>query len=511
MFKNIHTKRWALPATVFITGAGVLVVEIVANRMLSPYFGSTIFTISSVISVVLAALSVGYYVGGKLADKQPLWSVFYGIVLIGGLSVFVLYWLQLLLLPTLGSLLPLTFGPLVAAMLLLFVPSFMLGMLSPFAIKLQQLSQKGQGIGSISGEIFFYSTLGSIFGSLLAGYVLIPHLGVRASLLGAAVVITILGIVPLLAMGANKRFLQKLCLLIGAGVLLSFFINPEHNTVYSHDGVYEKITIQEGTLQGRPVRFLYQDRSASAAMYLDSDELVYDYSKYYALHELLVPEVNRALVIGGGGYSIPKALLRDLPNASVDVSEIEPSLPRLSEQYFNLPKDDQRLKHFIEDGRRHLKETDQPYDLIFGDAYHSLYSVPTHLTTKEFFQTVHDKLQPNGLFVMNVIGSLDSVPPSVIFSEIRTLQQVFPNVYLFAVNSPDSQSQQNLAIAAHKNPETFDFAINKLQASDNEVIQNLAVHKVDLGKLDLTQYPILTDDFAPVEYWTAQLLRRHGL
>lgn len=511
MFKNIYIKRWALPATVFITGAGVLVVEIVANRMLSPYFGSTIFTISSVISVVLAALSVGYYVGGKLADRKPLWSVFYGIVLIGGLSVFALYWLQLLLLPTLGSVLPLTFGPLVASMLLLFVPSFMLGMLSPFAIKLQQISQKGQGIGSISGEIFFYSTLGSIFGSLLAGYVLIPHLGVRASLLGSAVIITLLGVLPLLAMGTNKRFLQKLSLLIGAGVLLSFFVNPEQHTVYSHDGVYEKITIQDGTIDGQPARFLFQDRSASAAMYLNSDDLVYDYTKYFALHELFVPEVNRALVIGGGGYSIPKALLRDLPNASVDVSEIEPALPRLSEQYFNLPTDDPRLKHFIEDGRRHLKETAEPYDLIFGDAYHSLYSVPTHLTTKEFFQTVYNKLRPNGLFVMNVIGSLDPVPPSVIFSEIRTLRQVFPNVYLFAVDAPDSQAPQNLVIAAHKNPEAFDFAADKLRAYDNEVIRSLTAHKVDLEKFDFTQYPILTDDFAPVEYWTAQLLRRHGL
>jgi len=511
MLSKKVVKRWALPATVFITGAGVLVVEVVATRILSPYFGSTIFTISSVISVVLAALSAGYYLGGKLADKQPSWVVFYSIVLAGGLGVFALYWLEILLLPTLGKTLPLTFGPLVASIALLFVPSFTLGMLSPFAIKLQQQAQKDQGIGTISGEIFFYSTLGSIFGSLLAGYVLIPHLGVRASVLGVAVVLVVLGIVPLILLGSDKRFLRKLTVLITAGVLLSVFVGPSQAAVYSHDGIYEKIVIRDGTYLGKPTRFLYQDRSASGAIHLDSDEMVYGYSKYFALHEVFVPEVKRALVIGGGAYTMPKALLQDLPQADIDVSEIEPSLVDLSEQYFKLPKNEPRLHHFIEDGRRHLRDTPEMYDFIFGDAYHSLYSVPTHLTTKEFFETVYDKLQPNGLFVMNIIGSLDTASPSVVLSEVRTLREVFPNVYLFAVDSANTDDMQNLMIVAHKNPATMEFDGQALQSSDHEVIRTLPAHQINLEKIDFSQYPVLTDDFAPVEYWTAQLLRRHGL
>lgn len=504
-------KRWALPITVFITGAGVLVVEVVATRILSPYFGSTIFTISSVISVVLAALSFGYYMGGKLADRQPSWKVFYSIVLAGGLGVFALYWLEALLLPTLGESLPLTFGPLVASVALLFIPSFTLGMLSPFAIKLQQLAQKNQGIGSISGEIFFYSTLGSIFGSLLAGYVLIPHLGVRTALIGVAVLITALGIIPLVLLGGDKRFLGKLSMLVVGGVLLSVFINPSQAVLYSHDGIYEKLVIRDGEFRGKPTRFLFQDRSASGAMFINSDELVYDYSKYYALHELFVPEVRRALVIGGGAYSIPKTLLHDLPDVVVDVSEIEPELVDLSQQYFKLPTNEPRLHHFIEDGRRHLKDTDVVYDLIFGDAYHSLYSVPTHLTTKEFFQTVNDRLQPGGLFIMNVIGSLDPAPPSVVLSEIRTLRGVFPNVYLYAVDSPHIQEVQNLLIVAHKNPAEMHFSEQTLQKSRHEIIRTLSAHQVDLSSIDFSRYPVVTDNFAPVEYWTAQLLRRHGL
>ena len=511
MLSRKIVKRWALPVTVFLTGAGVLVVEIVATRILSPYFGSTIFTVSSVISVVLAALSLGYYIGGRFADRTPTWRAFYSLVLAGGVSVFMLYWLQVLLLPSLGNLLPLTFGPLVASVLLLFVPSFTLGMLSPFAIKLQQLAVKNQGIGTISGEIFFYSTLGSIFGSLLAGYVLIPHLGVRSTLIGVGVVLVVLGIVPLLALGGDKRFLRKLCLLIGFGVVLSFVINPAQAAVYSHDGVYEKIAIRDGTFNGQPARFLFQDRSASGAMYLNSDELVYDYTRYYAVHELFTPHVNRALIIGGGSYSIPKAFLNDLPHATVDVSEIEPSLVELAEKYFNLPKDNPRLNHFIEDGRRHLRDAKEPYDVIFGDAYHSLYSVPTHLTTKEFFSTVHDKLKPQGIFIMNIIGSLDPEPPSVVLSEIRTLKEVFPNVYLFAVDSPHLSEVQNLVVVAHKSDQKMTFDQHAMQSSRHQVIRNLPAQQVDLERLDFSHYPLLTDDFAPVEYWTAQLLRRHGL
>lgn len=512
MLSRKFIKRWALPITVFLTGAGVLVVEIVANRILSPYFGSTIFTVSSVISVVLAALSLGYYLGGRFADRKPTWTAFYSIVLAGGISVFILYWLQILLLPSLGNMLPLTFGPLVASVLLLFIPSFTLGMLSPFAIKLQQLANKDQGIGTISGEIFFYSTLGSIFGSLLAGYVLIPHVGVRAAIMGVGVVLVALGIGPLLALGVDKRFLRKLCFVIGAGVLVSLLVNPiPPQTVYSHDGIYEKIAIRDGMHKGKPTRFLFQDRSASGAMYLDSDELVYGYTQYYVLHELFTPQVTRALVIGGGAYSIPKALLHDLPDATVDVSEIEPSLVKLSEQYFNLPKDDPRLNHFIEDGRRHLHDTTKPYDVIFGDAYHSLYSVPTHLTTKEFFETVYDKLNDNGIFIMNIIGSLDPQPPSVVLSELRTLQSVFPNVYLFAVDSPNILDVQNLVVVAHKNEQKMVFDEQLLQTNQHAIIQNLAKQQVRLEPLNLENYPLVTDDFAPVEYWTAQLLRRHGL
>lgn len=500
-----------MPATVFITGACVLVIEIVATRMLAPYFGNTIFTVSSVISVVLAALSLGYYLGGKLSDRRPELRVFFGIVFAGGMSTFGLYWLYVLFLPVLGNHLSLTSGPLLAACLLFFMPSFLLGMLSPFAIKLQQQLLRGQGtgIGTISGEMFFYSTVGSIIGSLLAGYVLIPQVGVRATIIGVAAVLVGLGIVPLVLLGMDKRFAAKVGVLIGFALLASVFSAPAGNVVYSHDGIYEKIIIADGRRHGRPVRFLMQDRSSSGAMYLGSDELVYDYTKYFALHEVFTPEAKRVLVIGGGAYSIPKAYLKDLPAATVEVAEIEPSLVGLGERYFDTPKDNPRLRHFIGDGRRLLHDTTEPYDVVFSDVYYSLYSIPMHFTTKEFFETAYQKLSDNGVMIFNIIGSLDSRPPSLLYAELKTLQTVFPNVYVFATESPASNQLQNIIVVAHKSSRPIDFTNLVFQTSKHEVVRSLAQHGFDFSHVDLAKYPMLTDDYAPVESWTAQLLRRY--
>ncbi|HEU4985316.1 MAG TPA: fused MFS/spermidine synthase, partial [Nitrososphaera sp.] len=374
-------KRALLPFTVFVTGACVLVIEIVATRVLAPYFGNTIYSVSSVISVVLAALSVGYWLGGRVADKHPSKRLFFAIITFSGVLVLLMQFLQATLLPAYGYSLPLAAGPLIMSTALFFIPSFVLGMLSPFAIALQQRDSKDQGVGTTAGQMFFFSTVGSIAGSLLAGFALIPMFGITSILIGVGIVLFLLGIVPLAVFGLERKAAVVAVLLACSVLVLASSAGPQHsNAVYSRDGLYEKIVISDGVYKGRPARFLKQDTSNSAAILLDSDELAYDYTKYYVLHSMFVPKVEKALVIGGGAYSIPKALLADDPNLEVDVSEIEPSLPELSKKYFGL-KDDPRLTHYISDGRRMLHDTDNRYDVIFSDVYHSMYSVPAHFTT----------------------------------------------------------------------------------------------------------------------------------
>jgi len=151
----MNTKKYVLPVVVFFTGACVLIIELVATRILSPYYGNTIFTVTSVITIVLAALSVGYYYGGKLADKHPSEKLFYSIILFSGLGVLFLHLLNLYVLPLLGYELSIITGPIISSVVLFFFPSFLLGMLSPFAIKLQLDRFPKQGTGSLTGKCFF--------------------------------------------------------------------------------------------------------------------------------------------------------------------------------------------------------------------------------------------------------------------------------------------------------------------------------------------------------------------
>ncbi len=504
----MHTffRRAWLPATVFITGACVLVLELAAIRILAPYFGNTLYSASSVISVVLAALSVGYWFGGKLADRNTSVRLFFSLIAASGILVILTHYLQSELLPLLGYRLPLASGSLIMAIVLFFIPSFILGLLSPFAVALQQKQQKKQGVGTTAGQIFFFSTLGSIAGSLMTGFVLVPLFGVSSIMMGTGLALCLLGIIPMAALGVNNRVTMGALLLAGSLGVVATTVAAQANHGYLHvrDGMYEKIMVFDGIHNGRPARFLQQDSNNSAAMYLDSDELTYGYTKYYALHQMFVPEVRRALAIGGGAYSVPKALLAELPDVRVDASEIEPALPELAREYFRLP-DDPRLTHYVMDGRRMLHDSPHKYDMIFSDVYQSLYSVPSHFTTKEFMQLARDRLSDDGMFMANLIGSLRTDTPSFIWSQVRTMQEVFPQVYVFAV-SGQREGTQNIIAVGSNNPKRVDVSDPRWRASSNLIIAGADRHYVDTSDMDMSKHLLLTDNYAPVDYLTSKVL-----
>lgn len=517
MVESALLQRHLLPLVVFVTGACVLVVEILAVRVLSPYYGNTVFTVSSVISVILLALSVGYYVGGRVADRRPTLAGFFGLVLGSGLLLLLLHVVGTLTLPAVSEALSIELGPLVSASLMFLLPALTLGMLSPYAIKLQSLRVPEQGVGRVSGAIFFWSTLGSITGSLLAGFVLIPRVGVNRVMVGVALLLVALGLVPLIAL--RLRPWRLVASGLGA-VLLAlaappFAVQPiadaEH-VVHRSEGVYQQITIYEGSYLGRPARFLLLDRSESGAMFLDStdpSDLVYDYTKYYSLYTVFAPRVRNALVLGGGAYSIPKALLHELPDAVIDVAEIEPSFLDLAKQYFGAA-DSPRLRNYVQDGRRFLQDADTQYDLIFGDVYYSYFSVPPQFTTREFFALAKSRLRTEGVFIANMIGDLSRREPSLIMAEIRTFQTVFPNSYFFAVESASRTDQlQNITLVGYHSDRRVDVATPPVTTHPDDLIRFLRYKVVDVARrFELSSYPVLTDDFSPVEYLTARVLER---
>ena len=503
-----------LPAAVFLTGASVLVIEVVAVRVLSPYYGNTIFTVSSVISVILLALSAGYYAGGAVADREPSIPRFFGLILASGIALLIFQAAGSILLPRYGGLLSIQIGPLVSAAFLFLLPALLLGMLSPYAIKLQSACAPALGVGRVAGIIFFWSTLGSITGSLLAGFILIPRLGIDRILAADGIVLVLLGIVPLITLGGPLR--RTAAAAVGAVLAIAAVVyanDVTHDAVlYRADGVYQRIVIYDGEEQGRPARFLLLDRSESGAMFLDTREptdLAYDYTKYYALYKIFTRDVRRALVLGGGAYSIPKALLRELPAAHVDVAEIEPSLFELSKRYFNVV-DDARLHNHVEDGRRFLQEAATAYDLIFGDVYYSYFSVPPHFTTREFFFLARARLAPDGVFIANMIGDLSRRQPSLIMAELKTFREVFPNSYFFAVESPEQTNViQNITLVGSNSDRRIDIRSANVTKHQDPLIRLLQYKALDVDRrYELSAYPVLTDSYAPVEYLTARVLAR---
>ncbi len=499
-------------AVVFSTGAAILIVEVVATRILSPYFGNTIFTFSSVIGIILAALSCGYYIGGILADRKPTQSRFYSLILLGGISVLLLKLAMLFILPKLGYSLSMIQGPLVLSLILFFLPGLLLGTLSPFAIKLQHVMMPEEGVGRVSGLVFFWSTVGSIVGSLSAGFWLIPHFGVSAIITTVGVFLVSLGGLGLLITGKRKIITAVNIFFVGLTFAFFNFIIPHgiaSNILYHKDGYYEHIAIKDGIYKKRPMRMLMQDLSTNSGMYLDTGLMVFDYTKYYELYRIFTPEPKHALAIGGGAYSVPKELLTAQPEIVIDVAEIEPSLYSLAKQYFGLTPSPQ-INNYIDDGRRFLHDTTENYDLIFSDVYFSFASVPMHCTTKEFFQLADDKLTPNGIFIANFVGSLSKNARPLILSVIKTMKDVFPQLYVFAIINPNSEIPQNFILVGHNSEDSTVLQRADLSQFTNPILRDLKSKQLQIGQLDLSPYPVLTDDYAPVEYLSAQVIRRYN-
>jgi spermidine synthase len=509
---NNFLKNNLLAICVFLTGAAVLVIEVVAIRILSPFYGNTIYTVSSVISVILIALSLGYYAGGRYSDMFPSKKRFFTIILLSGLILMALYVSGSLFLASLSKNLSLQFGPLVSSLILFLLPSLLLGALSPFAIKLQSIETPEQGMGGISGKIFFWSTLGSITGSLLTGFVLIPKFDLDQIYLSTGLLLFFLGFIPLVMAGANKK---KLSLFIIVAIVLFFgsifvFDYYRESAIYAKNGVYEKIKIYDEYRQGRSIRYFEQDKSSSGAMFLDSDDpkdLVYEYTKYYSIYRIFTPHPKNILVIGGGAYSIPKALMADVPDAEIDVCEIEPELYSLAKKYFKL-RDSPNLHPLTEDGRRWLSRTEKMYDYIFSDVYFSMYSIPSHFTTQEFFATAKEKMNEGGIFVANLIGDLSRRQPSLIFSEMKTFQSVFPNSYFFAVRSAKDIGPQNIIFVGYKSDKRPGLGPEMAKKVHDPFLSLISGNIIDPARYELSPYNLLTDKYSPVEYLTSDILNR---
>jgi predicted membrane-bound spermidine synthase len=486
----------------------VLVLEIAATRLLSPYYGSTLYTVSSVITVVLGALSLGYAIGGRLADRHPECSWFYGVIALSGLAILLMRLLATTLLPARGFDLPLTTGPLVMSLVLFLLPCFLLALLSPWAIKLQALASPETGSGQNAGSVFFWSTLGSIAGSLSAGFYLVPALGLSRLFLCVGLLLTLLGGAGfLLTRPAAARRAAVLALpLVAALTGLPAALGAKSSALYTRDGVYQRIQVFDTTFADRPARELWLDRSASGVMFRDGADLAYPYTRYHRLTDLFCPRVGRVLVLGAGPFSVPKALLAGDPEVVVDVVDIEPDLLPLSVRFFGL-ETGPRLNNHVADARGFLQRTQERYDLIFMDVYYSI-TIPVHLTTREYFELARERLSEQGIVVANVLGDLGVSPPSLLGSMARTFRAAFPQALFVATESVESRRQQNVIFVGGRGALADLEGNPRLAAHPFAEIRDLSRHLLSADRLPSGRELLLTDESAATELLTLRQIDR---
>jgi len=490
-------KKYLLETAVFLCGAIVMIYEIVGSRVVAPHFGTSIYVWTSLIGIILASLSIGYWLGGKLADKTPTFRSLAGIILLGAIFILLTALIKDPLLAFISRTFPdMILRTLLAAILLFAPASIMLGMVSPYAVRLKIKAIDTSG--KIVGNLYAISTVGSIAGTFLAGFVLIPLAGSSSMLYILAICLVLVSL--LLYFTFRKAWGLNALVIIAIAFGGLFLQNAAAKTYIEVDTRYNHVQIfdTEYWITGEPIKVMKVNNEYSSAIYPDSDELVYEYLQFFRLAEHFNPEFSHALVIGGAGYSYPMYYLQQYPDATIDVVEIDPGLTELAREYFRL-KDDPRMRIFHEDGRTYLNNSAEKYDIIFGDAYKSLLAVPFQLATLEAIERKYKLLNDDGIVIENIIASMEGPASEFLIAECKTYLEVFPKVYLFACHNPEDPSLlQSISLVACKSQEGI--AIN----NDDPVLDSLLKHKINIHIPPGTI--ILTDEHAPTEYFALKAL-----
>ncbi len=503
---------WRLRFDVFIAGAIVMALEIAGSRILAPFFGNTIFVWGSLIGVVLAALSLGYFLGGRLADRSPSFFQFSVILLASGISILVMSVASPLILESVFSInLGDRYGPLLATSILLIIPGTLLGMVSPYAVKL--LAENLEKIGGTSGNVYSLSTIGSIFGTFMTVFILIPELGVRSILF--ALGLTLVAI-SLLGLDNFGRGLVVIVILIASVPALPLSLGSTFRSgdlVFEKDSPYNHIEITDDPNSG--TRTLRLNGLRHSAMYLDGSlDAVYPYTDFFHLPFLFNPSIKEVLFIGGGGFTGPKKFLSLYEDVTIDVVEVDGAVVNAAIEYFNVT-DDPRLNIIVDDGRIHLTKTEKKYDLIVLDAYSKTY-VPFHLMTQEFFEEVRDDLSTDGIVISNIIASVVGDTSDLFRAQYRTIGTSIPNVYVFTTIDSTGTVQNIMVLATKSFEQTNPLELReKTNSLTDEMPELLSMAgRIYSEDIPVSDVPVLTDDYAPVEKLlnpvTGQPLNRDG-
>lgn len=491
-------------ATVFLVSAGALVLEIVAGRMLAPYVGMSLYTWTAIISVVLAGLSLGNWIGGRRAASAADAAAARGRVAVALAlaavsclgSLVLLRWLAA---PTLAQ----GWNPVAAIVLLAAVlflpPSLFAGVVSPILTKLAVDDAPGEAAGVI-GRMYALGAAGSILGTLAAGYLFISWIGTSRTVLAVAVLYGCLA--AAFTPGCRRSAAIVLVAgLAGAGWRLESLASP---CATESDYYCIRVTDFAGE-SGRPSRVLVLDHLGHGIN--DRDEPGLLYSSYLQFADELARRRFTggrldAFFIGGGAYTLPRAWAAAWPEARLHVAEIDPAVTRIAATELWLrPSDAIMIDH--RDARVALQSLPRrpQFEVVFGDAFHD-FGIPPHLVTAEFHREIAARLRPGGFYAINVIEH--RFEPRFLFALVKTLMRDFAAVEVWVDGDDLAQGARLTYLVVASDIPTETGLVRGTRFLPRSWVR-LKGDQVR-ARVEGDEVPLLTDDFAPVDRLMAQVL-----
>ncbi len=386
----------ALAVVVFTAGAAALATEIAAARLLAPAFGGSTVVWANLIGLILASLAVGYRVGGRLADRHPdprlLGKLVAAAALLLALVPFAARpFLDLAVRGVDRYSAGAVIGSFAAVLVLFAPPVVLLGMVSPFAVRLGV--RDVATAGEVAGRLYATSTVGSLVGTFGAALVAIPAVGTQRTLLGCAVLLAVSG-----ALLLGRRWAVAAVALAALLAIPPAAVRAEGRLLFQDESLYQYIrVVQQGDERVLQLNEGVVDHSVWRA---DTVLTGGEWDMFLAVPPLLGRPVRRVAALGNAGGTTARAFGDVYPAARIDGVELDPAVTRAARRFLGLD-DNPRLHVVTADARPFLRRTHERYDLVFVDAYRPPY-VPFYLATEEFFRLVRDRLAPDGIVALNV-------------------------------------------------------------------------------------------------------------
>jgi spermidine synthase len=487
-------RRLLLPLA-FVGGLSSLGIEFAAARLLAPFFGQSLFIWGTLIGLILIYLTIGYYVGGRLADRRPetrllfalaaaaaLWMAAIPIVSRPILSVAQTGFAQL----SAG----LVLGSLISVIVLFAVPVILLGMVSPFVIRLR--IRHLETAGNAAGAVYALSTLGSILGTFLPVFWLIPTFGTRPTILILAFLLALVSTAGLVGPRQERLYLLipvvivLLAVLSGSGIRGALY----GQLVYETDSAYSYIQVVRS---GSETQLLIDDGHAIHSIY-DPTTL---YTHGYWDDALLAPyfgtgrSPGHIALVGLAGGTVARQFTAINGPIPIDGVELDPKIVDVGRRFFDMREPNLRV--IVADGRYWMATSAGTYDVIFVDAYRQPY-IPWYLTTREFFESARAHLAPGGVLAINV--GRTSSDDRLVDALNGTLTAVFPHVFLI-----DSGRFDNTVIYGTSSPTTVAQFVTRAKDERNPRLQPIIAEALSTGNVRVGRPNgiVFTDELAPVE------------